>query len=130
MLTKERYDTILMGNFFAYPEFQKKFGDYYPEEDEWVVSAPWQSGLNMASTVGAIFGGLLNGYFAQKYGYRWVLIIALGILNLFIFVVFFATGATMLLVGQILCGLCWGVFATLAPAYGKTLSLTTDYGNW
>ena len=119
-----------MGNFFAYPEFQKKFGDYYPEEDEWVVSAPWQSGLNMASTVGAIFGGLCKGYFAQKYGYRWVLFIGLGTLNLFIFVVFFATGAPMLLVGQIMCGLCWGVFATLAPAYGMYNPPTTTSINW
>lgn len=45
-----------MGNFFAYPEFAKKFGDYYGEEDEWQVSAAWQTGLNMASTVGGIFG--------------------------------------------------------------------------
>jgi SP family general alpha glucoside:H+ symporter-like MFS transporter len=52
------YDTILIGNFFAYPEFAKKFGDFYPDigDGEWQVSAPWQTGLNMASTVGAVFG--------------------------------------------------------------------------
>ena len=50
------YDTILIGNFFAYPEFAKKFGDYYEDTDDWQVSAPWQTGLNMASTVGGIFG--------------------------------------------------------------------------
>jgi SP family general alpha glucoside:H+ symporter-like MFS transporter len=47
------------------------------------------------------------------------MITALGILNVFIFVIVFATGDAMLLVGEILCGLSWGVFATLAPAYGK-----------
>jgi SP family general alpha glucoside:H+ symporter-like MFS transporter len=52
----QRYDTILIGNFFAYPEFAKKFGDYYEDIDEWQVSAAWQTGLNMASTVGGIFG--------------------------------------------------------------------------
>ena len=45
-----------MGNFFAYPEFAKKFGNFYGGTTGWQVSAPWQTGLNMASTVGAIFG--------------------------------------------------------------------------
>lgn len=44
---------------------------------------------------------------------------AMGFLNAFIFVVFFAPNAGTLVGGQILCGLCWGVFATLSPAYGK-----------
>lgn len=47
------------------------------------------------------------------------MIIALGFVNVFIFIIFFATGDAMLLVGELLCGLSWGVFATLAPAYGK-----------
>lgn len=47
-------------------------------------------------------------------------------LNATIFVVFFATGSPMLLVGQILCGLSWGVFATLSPAYGELKSFACD----
>ncbi|AEO60528.1 sugar transporter-like protein [Thermothelomyces thermophilus ATCC 42464] len=124
----EGYDTILMGNFFAYPEFAKKFGHYYGEEDGWQVSAPWQTGLNMASTVGGIFGGLLNGYFASKFGYRWSMIGAMGFLNAFIFVVFFAPNAATLVGGQILCGLCWGVFATLSPAYASEVCPTNLRG--
>ena len=62
----------------------------------------------------------MNGYFASKYGYRWVLIGAMGLLNCFIFVIFFAKDAGMLVAGQVLCGLCWGVFATLSPAYGMS----------
>ena len=60
----------------------------------------------------------MNGYFVSQYGYRWVLIIAMGFLNAFIFLVFFASSKSVLLGGQILCGLSWGVFATLAPSYG------------
>lgn len=52
----EGYDTILMGNFFGYPTFNKKFGQDYGGDIGWQVSAPWQTGLNMGSTVGAIFG--------------------------------------------------------------------------
>ncbi|RYP83859.1 hypothetical protein DL769_001281 [Monosporascus sp. CRB-8-3] len=124
----EGYDTILMGNFMAYPEFRRKFGSYYGGETGWQISGPWNTGLNMASTVGTIFGGVLNGYFAAKYGYRWVLIIAMGFLNAFIFVVYFAPNATVLLIGQILCGLCWGVFATLAPAYASEVCPTNLRG--
>jgi SP family general alpha glucoside:H+ symporter-like MFS transporter len=58
----EGYDTILMGNFFAYPTFQQKYGKYYGEKIGWQVSAPWQTGLNMGSTVGAIFGELCDPY--------------------------------------------------------------------
>lgn len=48
------------------------------------------------------------------------MIVAMGVLNCFLFVVFFAPNRGVLLAGQILCGLCWGVFATLAPSYGKS----------
>ncbi|KAI1639133.1 sugar transporter-like protein [Biscogniauxia mediterranea] len=124
----EGYDTILIGNFFAYPTFQRKFGDYYGPDVGWQVSGPWQTGLNQGSTAGAIFGGLLNGYIASKYGYRWVMISSLGVLNFFILIVFLSTGPVMLLVGQILCGLCWGVFATLAPAYASEVCPTNLRG--
>lgn len=36
--------------------FAKKFGTYYGPEIGWQVSAPWQTGLSMASTCGTIFG--------------------------------------------------------------------------
>lgn len=59
-IVMEGYDTILMGNFFGYPEFQKKYGKDYGGEIGYQVSAPWQSGLNMGSTVGTIFGTFAN----------------------------------------------------------------------
>ncbi|KAI0002646.1 sugar transporter-like protein [Xylariaceae sp. FL0662B] len=124
----EGYDTILIGNFFAYPAFQQKFGGWYGGDIGWQVSGPWQTGLNMGSTAGAVFGGLINGYVASRYGYRWTMISSLGLLNAFIFVVFFATGPEMLLVGQILCGLTWGVFATLSPAYASEVCPTNLRG--
>ena len=52
----EGYDTILIGNFFGYPEFQKKYGQDYGGTAGYQISAPWQTGLGMGSTVGAIFG--------------------------------------------------------------------------
>lgn len=53
---------------------------------------------------------------------------SLGILNFFILLVFLANSVQVLLVGQILCGLCWGVFATLAPAYASEVAPTNLRG--
>lgn len=39
----------------------------------------------------------------------------------FIFVTFFAQNLGMLMAGQVLCGLPWGVFATMAPAYASEI---------
>ncbi|PMD17116.1 putative sugar transporter [Hyaloscypha hepaticicola] len=124
----EGYDTILIGNFFGYPEFQKKYGHDYGGTAGYQVSAPWQTGLGMASTVGAIFGGIMNGQLCAKYGYRWVMIIALGFMAAFIFIIFFAQSLPVLLVGEILCGFSWGVFATVGPAYASEVCPTNLRG--
>jgi SP family general alpha glucoside:H+ symporter-like MFS transporter len=55
-IVMEGYDTILMPNFMGYPGFQKKYGQDFGGDIGYQVSTPWQTGLNMASTVGAIFG--------------------------------------------------------------------------
>lgn len=45
--------------------------------------------------------------------------VALGLLTGFIFISFFAVRIEMLLIGQMLCGLTWGAFATTSPAYAS-----------
>ncbi|KAJ5781316.1 Major facilitator superfamily domain general substrate transporter [Penicillium paradoxum] len=127
-IVMEGYDTILMGNFFALPAFRHKYGKDYGGDIGWQVSTPWQTGLNMASTVGCIFGGILNGYCASKYGYCRVMMVALIFLTAFIFITFFASSAAVLLVGQILCGFSWGVFATIGPAYASEVCPTNLRG--
>lgn len=74
-----------------------------------------------ASNVGIVPGIFLNGWLAAKYGYRKVIIIALFFLNAFIFITFFAPNKPVLVVGQILCGFSWGVFATIGPAYASEI---------
>ena len=113
------YDTILLGNFWAYPEFQKKYGHYHGEELGWLVSGPWQAGLENASVCGTIIGAFINGWATSRYGYRLVMVVSLFLMNCFIFITFFAKNLETLLVGQIFCGLTWGVFATTGPAYAS-----------
>lgn len=70
----------------------------------------------------------MNGYFASKFGYRIVMMVSLVFMAAFIFVVFFANSTAVLLVGQILCGLAWGVFATIGPAYASEVCPTALRG--
>lgn len=115
----EGYDIVLISSFFAQPSFSRRFGDYIPSTDSYQVSASWQNGLTNAVSVGTIIGAFFNGYFTQRYGYRVVLLASLLAECAFIFLTFFATNLPVLLVGEFLCGIPWGVFATMAPAYAS-----------
>ncbi|EXK80020.1 hypothetical protein FOQG_15442 [Fusarium oxysporum f. sp. raphani 54005] len=129
----EGYDTNLLSNFYAYPAFAKKYGHWNEETNNYQLSAPWQAGLGNAAGVGSFFGTLLNGYLVTKYGHIKVLIGSLISLSCFIFIVFFAPDTKVLLVGQILCGFPWGVFATTAPAYASEvlpMSLRVYMTSW
>lgn len=102
-IVMEGYDTILMGNFFGYPAFQRKYGNLYPGLG-YQLTGPWQVGLTNASSCGTVIGIAINGWSAAKFGYRKVMIVSLFFMNAFIFITFFAPSVQVLLVGQILCG--------------------------
>ncbi|CAD0022379.1 unnamed protein product, partial [Aureobasidium pullulans] len=61
------------------------------------VTAAWQTGLTNGTCIGEMIGLALTGIFADKYGQRWTIIGALGLV--------------------ILCGIPWGVFQTITPSY-------------
>ena len=114
----EVYDIVLVTSLFAQPAFAERYGSFNSESG-WQITASWQSALGIAPMLGAILGAFLNGYLALKFGYRKVLLVALVAMTAFIFLLFFATSLGMLLAGLILCGIPWGVFATMAPAYAS-----------
>jgi SP family general alpha glucoside:H+ symporter-like MFS transporter len=114
----EGYDIVLVTSLFAQPAFAERYGSFSPGSG-WQITASWQSALGIAPMVGAILGAFLNGYLALKFGYRKVLLVALVAMTAFIFLLFFANSLGMLLAGLILCGVPWGVFATMAPAYAS-----------
>ncbi|KAK7511337.1 general substrate transporter [Phyllosticta citriasiana] len=117
VIIMESYDTSLVGALFAQPAFSKKYGRYFNHKKGYQVSGPWQIGLGNATTCGTIIGAFSNGYFTDRFGYRKVLLVNLVLICGFILLPFFAKSIQMLLVAEILCGIPWGVFATLAPAY-------------
>ncbi|KAF8855164.1 maltose permease MAL31 [Acephala macrosclerotiorum] len=114
----EGYDTILIGNFYAYPTFAKKYGTYFPGVG-YQLTAAWQAGLGNASGVGAFFGVLLSGYLVGIFGQKRVLLGSLIALAALIFITFFAPNIVILTVGELLCSLPWGAFASIAPAYAS-----------
>jgi len=118
----EGYDTTLLGSFLGYPAFRNRYGHDTGTKDGYQISASWQTGLNDISAVGNIIGAMLNGYLTAKYGHRKVLMGTLACLAAFIFMVFFAPNLPVLLVGEFLCNIPWGVFATTGPAYAAEVA--------
>ncbi|KAH6657012.1 general substrate transporter [Truncatella angustata] len=118
----EGYDVTLLGSFFGYPAFKRRYGTYTNDVNKWQISAEWQIGLNDISAVGNIIGALLNGYLTPKYGHRKVMMGMLVALTGFIFITFFAPSIEVQLVGQFLCNIPWGVFATTGPAYAAEVA--------
>lgn len=115
----EGYDIVLIQSFFAQPSFRQKYGQYIESTDSFEITASWQNGLSNAVSVGTIIGAFANGYFTHRFGYRKVLLASLLAICAFIFISFFSPSLPVLLVGQFLCGIPWGVFATMAPAYAS-----------
>jgi SP family general alpha glucoside:H+ symporter-like MFS transporter len=103
----------LAGNFFAYPTFQRKYGNYVGVTKQtptgYQVPAPWQAGVGQASGVGAFIGVLANGYLVALFGQKRVLLCSLVLLAAFIFITFFAPTIGVLTAGEVLCGLPWYV---------------------
>jgi SP family general alpha glucoside:H+ symporter-like MFS transporter len=119
----EGYDTNLLSNFFAYPSFLIKYGRWVgitpATPTGYQLTAEWQAGLSQGGGAGSIVGCLLAGILVSKYGSRKTVMGALIALSLAVFIVFFAPSLPVLVVGEIFCGLPWGILATTAPAYAS-----------
>ncbi|GAB5588886.1 hypothetical protein Unana1_03786 [Umbelopsis nana] len=116
-IVMEGYDTALLGAFYAYPSFREKYGQ--PYEDGYEIPASWQTALGMGTNIGVLIGVFINGFLTERFGYKRMMLYSLAAITMCIFVPFFSPSAPVLLVGQIMCGIPWGVFSTLAPAYAS-----------
>lgn len=97
----ESYDLMLINSFYAYPQFQKKYGVQLPN-GKYSLTAEWQVGLSLALTVGMMPGVFVNGYLVDKYGFRRVMLVSHIFLIGAIFATVFAPNVQILLVGCIL----------------------------
>lgn len=115
-IVMEGYDTTLLQSFYAFPQFVREYGSQLPD-GSYGLSAAWQSGLSNGVYVGEIIGLFITGSVSETIGYRRTMIAALLALTTFIFILFFSTNLPTLLVGEILCGIPWGIFQTLTITY-------------
>ncbi len=111
-------DVVLIGSFYAYPAFNKKYGTLQAD-GTYGLSAAWQAGLSNGVNVGEILGLLANGIISERFGYRKTMIGSLLLTIAFIFIHFFAQNVQTLLVGEILMGIPLGVFQTLTVTYAS-----------
>ncbi|KFA75922.1 hypothetical protein S40288_05855 [Stachybotrys chartarum IBT 40288] len=118
----EGYDVTLVPSFFGYPRFRERYGEYTGEEHGWQITATWQQRFQCLGALANIIGALANGWATAKWGHRKVLMASLVMLTGFIFVAFFAPNIEIQLLGQFLCNLPWGVFATTGPAYAAEVT--------
>ncbi|KEY69519.1 hypothetical protein S7711_02056 [Stachybotrys chartarum IBT 7711] len=117
-IVMEGYDVTLSTNFFAFPQFCRKYGVQL-EDDTWEIPAAWQAGLSNGVYVGEMIGLILNGIISERYGYRYTVMGCLVLLTGFITIFFTAQNVQTLLAAEILCGIPWGVFQTLTITYAS-----------
>lgn len=110
-------DTAFITSLYAQNAFRRDFG--VPYDGGYEITAPWQTGLSMGAKVGIIIGIFLNGYLAEKFGMKRLMLVCYVLICAFTFILVFAKSMTVLLIGEILCGLPWGIFNTTAPAYAS-----------
>mgnify|MGYP005988526899 CR=1 FL=1 len=114
----EGYDTAFIGALFAEPAFQRDFGVPSPHGG-YQVEAKWQTALNLSGAVGIIIGSILNGYLSEWFGMKRTMLVAYVAVTGLTFILVFAESLPIILLGQILCGVPWGIFGTVAPAYAS-----------
>ncbi|TKY86302.1 hypothetical protein EX895_005127 [Sporisorium graminicola] len=116
------YDSSILSSFFAQPAFTAKFGTCTTASDgtqDCEISAPWQQGLTNGAWIGGIIGLQLAGSAAERLGHLKIMMISTSLMLAFVFIPFFATSLPIFLVGQILMGIPWGGFQSLASAYAS-----------
>ncbi|KAI0855022.1 MFS maltose permease MalP [Xylaria cubensis] len=130
----EGFDNALIGSFYAFPAFQKKYGDELPD-GTYGLTAPWQAGLSGAMNAGQVLGLLLNGAISEPFGFKKTMLAALFLNIVLVPLLFFAQNKETLLAGEFFLGLPLGIFQTLTTAYASEVcpvvlrSFLTTYVN-
>lgn len=117
-IVMEGYDVCLINNFYAFNQFNRKYGVQLAD-GTYQVPAAWQAGLSNGANVGELIGLLINGFVSERFGYRWTVIACLGLICCWTALFFTAQNVQTLLAAEILCGIPWGVFQTLTVTYAS-----------
>ncbi|KAK4867746.1 hypothetical protein LT330_006701 [Penicillium expansum] len=117
-IAMEGYDISLVNNFYAFPQFKRKYGERLAN-GTYEVSAAWQAGLSNGAYCGEIIGLFINGWASERFGYRYTIMACLILVSAWTSIFFTAQNVQALLAAEILCGVPWGVFQTLTITYAS-----------
>ncbi|KAF3933196.1 hypothetical protein ABW20_dc0102548 [Dactylellina cionopaga] len=115
-IAMEGYDLCLLGNFYAFPQFNREFGND-DGSGNFQVSAAWQAGLSNGANVGEFIGLLVNGFVSERFGYKRTVLVCLAVMAGLIAIPVTAKSVEALLVYYILAGIPWGIWQTLTISY-------------
>ena len=118
------FDSSILSSFFAQPAFTAKFGVCTTAADgtqDCEISAPWQQGLTNGAWIGGIIGLQIAGSVAERIGHLRLMMCSTALMLATVFIPFFATSLPIFLVGQIMMGIPWGGFQSLASAYASEI---------
>ncbi|KAJ6108578.1 hypothetical protein N7523_009901 [Penicillium sp. IBT 18751x] len=117
-IAMEGYDISLVNNFYAFDQFNRKYGTQLAD-GSYQVSAQWQAGLSNGAYAGEIIGLFINGWASERFGYRYTIMACLLLVTAWTAIFFTAPNVQSLLAAEILCGIPWGVFQTLTITYAS-----------
>ncbi|KKK22338.1 hypothetical protein P175DRAFT_0440885 [Aspergillus ochraceoroseus IBT 24754] len=117
-IAMEGYDISLVTNFYAFPQFNRKYGEL-GSDNNYQVPARWQAGLSNGAYVGEIIGLFINGWASERFGYRYTVMACLVLITAWTAIFFTAPNVQALLAAEILAGIPWGVFQTLTITYAS-----------
>ncbi|KAF2014257.1 putative sugar transporter [Aaosphaeria arxii CBS 175.79] len=116
----EGYDIALIGNFYAFPPFNRKYGELQPN-GSYEVPARWQAGISNGAQCGQILGLLLTGWGVDRFGYRPFILGILFYQAAITTIFFVAPSVQILLLAECLAGIAFGVFMSVAISYASDI---------
>ncbi|CAG8970957.1 hypothetical protein HYALB_00000938 [Hymenoscyphus albidus] len=117
-LIMEGFDIVLLQSLYAMPQFNQKYG-VLADDGTYTIPASWKTALSNGALCGQIIGLFFGGFFVDRYGYKKTIAGAQLLMKATIFALFFAPNVQILLLGEILCGVPWGMFQCMATAYSS-----------
>ncbi len=121
------YDTAIIGQFFALPAFQAKFGEPLPGHGN-QVTTKWQIALSLGAPIGQIVGSSIVSFPLERFGRRKTFAAALTITAILNFMQFFATSIQVLTGAEFLCGIGWGFYVVISTTYASEILPTNARG--
>ncbi|EPQ28691.1 uncharacterized protein PFL1_03994 [Pseudozyma flocculosa PF-1] len=119
-LIMEGFDLIVISSFFGQSQFLQRYGK--PDgKGGYALSSAWQTGLTNSAVCGEIIGLAINSWASDRFGYRRTYMAAMAMMAACIFATFFSPSLPILSLGEVLCGIPWGIFQTLTTAYASEI---------